>query len=542
MSQLAKDYFEFILSSNNVKKEDIVIDSSEEAYNFIKNYNYNFDSNNIEKALSIIKSIDRVICAVDYDADGLTSGAIFYHSFKTMGYKTQVMICNRKDGYGIKKSLIDSINHLSKDDEFLFITADVGSSDVEAISYFKQKFPKAKIIITDHHLYDKNNNTSFIADAFINPVYKDDLYYLSGCGVAWSLMKYFVDIDTLLNYVSISLISDMMPMNIKLNRSIIKVGLDGLSKKVRLKEVGISNHITPTDIGFKIAPMLNSLSRLNVDMSQGLRFLLSNDANSTRYLIETNELRKLWVSKLSLLLHKISDNLYSIPIPMPGVVGLLAAKLNREYNIPIVVICPSKYNIGSHKINSFESEIANYYIKNDKVYTEDGFEILPKEYVGSGRGSDIYNYIKLLDEHFNNSELTFGGHANAMGLKLDEKVLDKFSNFFIKNPTYKSEDKGFIFEVNSLDPEIYKVDELLEPFGVNFQKPVLKIKVNKIYNKSDIINLKTFKHTYFTINKTIDCKYFNVSLESDKINEIDYVLGHINMWNGKYYLKVISVK
>ena len=242
----------------------------------------------------------------DYDVDGVISTTIMLDFFNTIGVKVNHIIPNRfEHGYGLSTKIVDLIN------EGLVITVDNGISAYEASVKLKEK--NIDLIITDHHTVGTKIP---IALAIINPKQQDcnfEFKDICGAQVAWYLcaaikkeMNLDVNMGDYLDLLCVAIIADIMPMT-TLNYTIVKQGLKKIKSSSReafkiLNEIMAKKSLVSDDIGFFIAPKLNSAGRMD-DASIALEFLLSENsqnANETLSLLEElNNYRKTLQEEIS---------------------------------------------------------------------------------------------------------------------------------------------------------------------------------------------------------------------------------------------------
>src|SRR3989339_1582306 len=134
-----------------------------------------------EKVIKILESIKEknqmIVVYTDYDADGITGGAILWETLHLLGFKVMPYVPHRKlEGYGFSKTGIDNVK--SKFDPALIISVDHGITKVEEIEYAVTL--GIKIIVTDHHL--KGEKIPKAEAVFHIPA-------LSGSGVAYFFAK-----------------------------------------------------------------------------------------------------------------------------------------------------------------------------------------------------------------------------------------------------------------------------------------------------------------------------------------------------------------
>lgn len=142
----------------------------------------------MEKALirifEAMQAGKKIVVYSDYDCDGIPGAVVIHESFKKIGYTNfQIYIPDRHDeGYGLNH---DAIEQFIADGVNLLITIDLGSSDVEDVTYAEAN--GINVIITDHHLPPATLPPAF---AIVNPkvpgsVYPDPM--LCGAGVMFKL-------------------------------------------------------------------------------------------------------------------------------------------------------------------------------------------------------------------------------------------------------------------------------------------------------------------------------------------------------------------
>ena len=439
------------------------------------------------KTLKLLKEIKKknqmIIVYTDYDADGITGGAILWETLYLLGFKTMPYVPNRKtEGYGFSIIGIDKV--IKKFNPALIISVDHGITKVKEIEYAKKK--GIKIIITDHHL--KSDKTPKAEAIFHIPE-------LSGSGVAYffakeiftrlqkqsigrtaavkeersdgktTAVKLKENFETdYLALASIGTIADLVPL-IGPSRSIAKLGLDAFSKVKRygirhiLKEAGIENKkITPYEVGFIIAPRINAVGRLK-DATDALRLLCTTNESRAKELAqyvgdknrERQDLVKKSVEEAEINLKSQISNVKSIPKIIilvsqkwhEGIIGLIASKITEEFYRPTIVLT-----------------------KTNGVYKGSARSIPPFH---------ITNFLRSLKKYL----IDVGGHAQAAGFTIEEKKLNDFvtaaqelSSKLIKDKELERKIEVDIkVPVSKVNLELAKALESLEPFGIGNPRP-----------------------------------------------------------------------
>lgn len=374
--------------------------------------------NDMEKAVSrirqAIENAERILVYGDYDADGMTSASIMKETLEMMGAEVRVYLPNRfTDGYGPNLSVYKYF--IQQEAISLIITVDNGVSGHEAIAFAQAQ--GVDVIVTDHHGLPDTLPEAF---AIIHPEHPDAEYpfkYLAGCGVAFKLATALLEeVPTeFLDLVAIGTVADMVSLQGE-NRILVKNGLSILrhTERVGLQELmalaGVDfEQFNEEVIGFKIAPQLNALGRLD-DPNPAIELLTGFDEEEALAIAEMinlkNEERKALVQTIYDEALQMVD--LSKPVQVlakegwhPGVLGIVAGRIMEEISQTVIVL-----------------NCDNGYAK------------------GSARSIDAINIFEALNAK---RELmtAFGGHAGAAGMTLPvdnlEALAQALSDFIVEN-------------------------------------------------------------------------------------------------------------
>ena len=380
----------------------------------------------IVRIVKAIHTDEKIILIGDYDVDGITSTTLMKMFFREIGVDLEWIIPNRfRDGYGLSPNLVPQIEGYD-----LVITVDNGIAAVEAARLCKEM--DIDLIITDHHIVP-----AITPDAYAIVDQKQEncpFPYEEVCGaqIAWYLIAALnkainanVDIKSYLGLVSIAIIADMMPLQ-HINRAMVKAGLQLLNRselpaiKAFMEKLD-KGALSADDIGFQIAPVLNSAGRMD-DAKWSVEFLLSSNIYDARVRLDRlkdfNEERKAIEQKITdEALQEVDLNDEVIVVTgedwHEGVVGIVAARVGRRFEKPCIVLAKGK----------------NGQLK------------------GSGRSFHICNLFKITSacRPLLNK---FGGHESAIGLSLDVNNLEAFKEQIQKE--YRREN----YEEQKVDPDI----------------------------------------------------------------------------------------
>ncbi len=409
-----------------------------------------------DRIIRAIREGEKIILIGDYDVDGVVSTTIMKLFFDEMGVDLEWIVPNRfRDGYGLSPTLIPRIKGYD-----LVITVDNGISAVDASKMCSDM--GIDLIITDHHIVPP-----IIPQAYAIIDQKQDscqFPYDEICGaqIAWYLIASInsaldtkVDIKPYIELVAIAIIADMMPLQ-HINRAMVLSGLNLLSNSHRASIQAFKEHLqkerfTGDDIGFQVAPILNSAGRLE-DASFAVEFLMSSNIYDARVLLERlvefNNNRKLIEQTITTEALKQVDSRDSVLVLYgdnwhEGVLGIVSARVSREHSKPTIILT-----------------------KNPKG-----------ELKGSGRsfGScDLFDITSSCREYL----LKFGGHKAAIGLSLLEENLEEFKrklsiSYAQKKYTNLDFDPDIVGQLNFKDVTfgLTNMMKRYEPYGQANQKP-----------------------------------------------------------------------
>ena len=403
-----------------------------------------------------IREGEKIILIGDYDVDGVVSATLMKEYFDGIGIDLDWIIPNRfTDGYGLSPTIVPRIEGYD-----LAITVDNGISAVEAAEMCKTM--GIDLIITDHHLLPPRVPQAY---AIIDQKQEECSFpYSEICGaqIAWYLIASLNrelgtkrDIKSYLELVAIAIVADMMPLK-HINRAMVLAGIRLLDKSSRaairaFREYLDKDSFSGDDIGFQIAPILNSAGRME-DASLAVEFLLSRNIYDARSRLEKllllNNARKeieLAITQQAMEQVDSSDEVLLVYGEEwhEGVVGIVAARVARHYEKPAIALTRS----------------------------ENG------DFKGSGRSFGVCNLFETTGAS-RDLLIKFGGHHAAIGLSLAEENLELFRKRL--QESYRQQK----YEEMEYDPDIvgeldfseisFSLTELIrryEPYGQENPKP-----------------------------------------------------------------------
>ncbi len=473
-----------------------------------------------ERIQKAIKNKESIVVYTDYDADGITAGAILWEALYELGARVMPYVPHRVDeGYGLSEKGIDRVQ--KEFDPSLIITVDHGITAVLPVAYAKKH--GIDVVVTDHHVKPKE----YPKCPLIHTT------NLSGAGVSWFLanMLLFKNKDKvrdLLALCAIGTIADMVPL-VGANRSIVVYGLKELKKTKRfgiialLKDAGITqDEMTTSDVSHILAPRINAMGRLEHALD-ALRLLCTKNADRATSLAQvlglTNRDRQqltIDTTAHAIKLYKDSKKIPHILVVSDasynqGVIGLVAGKLVEEYYRPAIVIA-----VG---------------------------DIISKASVRSIAGFDIISFLRrhaslLVD---------VGGHPMAAGFTIETKNIKKFTKE-VEDAAEKNIKESQLVRSITIDVEIplssirtslYEKIQNFAPFGLGNQEPVFATR--KVTVES--IRLIGAKQNHLKLKlSSFDAVGFGLGELYGKIKQgvsvdVAYTID-MNTWNGNSTLQI----
>lgn len=476
-----------------------------------------------------IKKKESMVVYADYDADGITAGAILWETLWKLGARVMPYIPHRVDeGYGLSEKGIDAVRE--QYDPSLIITVDHGITAWKQVEYAKNL--GIEVIITDHHVKPDK-----LPDCRIVHTTK-----LSGSGVSWFLAKelnhlHHVEERDLIALPAIGTIADLLPL-IGLNRSIVKYGLVAIRRTKRMgldaliRESGIEKSTLDTyAVSHMLAPRLNAMGRLEHALD-ALRLLCTKDFDKAALLAQklglTNKERQKLTEETVIHAKDIVVAYHASPLTRklifishesynPGIIGLVAGRITEEYYRPTVVLA-----IG------------------------DGFA---KASARSIPGFNIVEAIRSCSELL----VDVGGHPMAAGFTIETKNISKLQKKLEAIAEKELNDEKLVrtlkidaeISLDMVTGELWKSLQKLAPFGFGNYEPIFATKNVKV---SDIrIIGATKKHLKLKISSSdqtepIDAVAFNMAgeygkLQKDTVADVAYTID-MNEWNGRRNLQL----
>lgn len=419
----------------------------------------------VERIFAAFDRSERIVLYGDYDVDGVTSLALLVRVLRAYGAKTECFLPSRVDeGYGLSADGVARC--VSEHAPQLLIAVDCGTSSVAEIAALQTQ--GVDVVVLDHHECKDSLPACF---ALVNPKLATDYHYLCSVGLVFKLAHALLkrrplasfDLRETLDLVALGTVADLVPLTAE-NRVLVRRGLVQLERtkwvglRALIDVAGLKPPFKPADVGFGLGPRLNAAGRLGT-AQDALELLLTEDAsrartiaagldaqNRERRTVEDDVLRQA-EAQLAEWFDEERDAAIVVGAPgwHPGVVGIVASRLQRRHHRPTLVIGFDESGLGK----------------------------------GSGRSIPGLSLVAAL-AHCGALLERHGGHEMAAGLTLREANFVQFRDSFREcagallsaeqlQPIQKLDVELALGEI---DYELLAAHESLQPFGMANPQPV----------------------------------------------------------------------
>lgn len=420
----------------------------------------------VERIFQAVDRQERIVLYGDYDVDGITSLALLSRVLQAFGARPALFLPMRvEEGYGLTADGVSRC--LQSHQPQLLIALDCGTSSAGRIAEIEAT--GIDVVVIDHH---EVQHAPPKCHAFINPKTGTDHRYLCTVGLVFKLCHALLkerrlpdlDLKQYLDLVAIGTIADLVPL-VAENRLLVYHGLKQLETtqwigvKTLMRVAGINSPVRPDDVGFRLGPRLNAAGRLGLAEAALNLLLTSDDDVATSLSAELDqqnrarqELEQQTFDAACRLLEQDPDLASHCAIVVaeagwhPGVVGIVAARLVRQYYRPALVIGFDQEGVGK----------------------------------GSGRSIPGFSLVKALDGCCG-SLTQYGGHEMAAGFSLPFEQLAVFAGAFraVAKNTLSAEQLSPRLQVDAvvsgsdINYDFLVAHERLQPFGLGNWQPLL---------------------------------------------------------------------
>lgn len=493
----------------------------------------------IERIQQAVENGEHITVYGDYDADGITSTTVMYETLSDLGADVDYYIPNRfTEGYGPN---VEAFQKIIQKGTSLIVTVDNGVAGNQAIVAANELH--CDVVVTDHHSLPEKLPDAY---AIIHPRVKNengDAYPfgdLCGAGVAFKVAQALMDEvpSDLIDITAIGTVADVVSLRDE-NRAIVKFGVQAISNSQRpgllalIKEAGIDlGRFSEEDIGFGIAPRLNSLGRIK-DATVGVELLSTFDEDRAgelaKFANQQNDLRKSLVDQFfTEAVQSVEDSgdisqRHTLVVVghnwHQGVLGIVASRLVDKYQRPTIVMTDT-----------------------------DGSE----EVKGSGRSVDNFDLFKAIDP-IRDQTIGFGGHHSAVGLTIKKDKVPVLKDQLEKAAEEQQLDLSVkpklaiagVIPVSQVTAVLCDKIKTLAPFGQDNPKPIFQVQFDQLANVKAMG--KTSDHLKFSLvqgNNRLTAIAFgrgSAAVELQNSQAAVQVVGEIgeNTWNNRTTLQLM---
>jgi single-stranded-DNA-specific exonuclease len=288
----------------------------------------------------------RITVFMDFDADGVCSGAMIYHYLSNFTSNIAHKVAQRNENHGLKDKKFT--------DTDLIIVVDSGTNDVQECQQLQER--GIDVVIIDHHQIEAPNPFATVVNN------QDDTYpnkHLSGSGVVFKVLQVLDEYlscdlsNDFFDLAAVGIVGDVMDLDGMENRCIISQGLQHINN-VGLKEIirqSKASTINTQTIGFNIAPVINGASRMN-QIEKAVDLLLCTDQEVAKELakeciaLNSGRKTKQKVATDNLDVDDSHKIIFCIAELAGNMRGLVATSLANQYQRPAIVVRENKGLLG----------------------------------------------------------------------------------------------------------------------------------------------------------------------------------------------------
>lgn len=416
----------------------------------------------------------------DYDVDGVTSTVLLVSLLRAFGAEPRYAVPRRMDeGYGLSRAALERV--FAEGAPALFIALDCGTGAVEEVAWLRAR--GCDVIIVDHH----TSKTDLPRDCvLINPrtggqpeaawsqlctvglVFKLAHGFLKLRRAAGDARALDMKLAEALDLVALGTIADLVPLAGE-NRILARHGLRVLEKCERpgLRALFAVSGLQPgqplatSDVSYRLGPRINASGRL-ADAALPVELLLGKEfeacARAAATLESLNRERQGIERQVQAEAERVVEATQREAAALvvfgenwhPGVVGIVAGKLSRQYGRPCIVL-------------GREGALAK----------------------GSGRSVPGINLVEVLQSCAALLSV-WGGHPMAVGVSLESGNVAQFQAAFaaavLARRSAAAVMEGRVIELSAwiepgeLGEEMLEELDLLHPYGEANAEPIFGVR------------------------------------------------------------------
>ena len=521
-----------------------------------------------EMLLHHLREKHKILFVVDADCDGFTSSAILWLYIKHIFPEVELEFTvhdHKQHGLNDK---VDWITDEARWD--LIILPDAGSYDVKEHRVLGEM--GMDVICLDHHeqLYDDQGNpvisnlpTAVVVNNQLSPDYPNKS--LCGAGVVYKFCEVLdakLGIDQAHNYIDLAAlgeIADVMDRTDIETNYIMMEGLKNIhnegfrtlieSQAYSLKDKAVSpyNGLTPIDIAFYIAPLINAITRVGTIAEKEAMFYCFIEPNramqSTKRGARPGDIE--YAAEQTARVGKNAkarqDRLKEQAM---GIVDFKIQKDGLDDNNIILVELDAMDNIPQELTGLIAMNVVSKYHKPVMIGRRNNNNEIQGSIRSDGNFAGLPSFKKFLED---SGLVTYtAGHDNAAGWGLNGDKLDSLLNYANTHLSAKDFENCYVVDY-ILDGNDYN-DELLgclashpEYFGNHIEEPMIVIKDIPLMNVMVMGASKdSIKISYNGIDyvKFKDTDFIEEVMNNRTKKLTVYGRANLNSWMGKESVQI----
>ena len=521
-----------------------------------------------ERLLHHLRRNSKILFIVDCDVDGFTSSSILWlyikHTFPEIELEFTV---HEHKQHGLDDK-IDWITDEARWD--LVIIPDAGSYDVKEHRMLGEL--GMDVIVLDHHdqLYDENGNpvvsnlpTTIVVNNQLSPDYANKS--LCGAGVVYKFCEVLdnkLGIHLAHNYIDLAALGEIADVMDRTNVETNYIMMEGLknihnegfrtlieSQSYSLKEKAVSPYegLTPIDVAFYIAPLINAITRVGTVQEKETMFYCFIEPNkavpSSKRGARPGDIE--YAAEQTARVGKNAkarqDRLKEQAL---GVIDFKIQKDGLDDNNIIIVELDGSDNIPQELTGLVAMNVVSKYHKPVMIGRRNNRNEIQGSIRSDGNFAGLPSFKKFLED---SGLVTYtAGHDNAAGWGLNGDKLDALISY--ANHKLKAEDFENCYIVDYiLDGSDYNEDLLSsiaehpEFFGNHIEEPMVVIKNIPLMNLMTMgTNKDSIKISYNGIDyvKFKDLKFIEDLMNNRTKKLTIYGRANLNEWMGKKSIQV----
>ena len=521
-----------------------------------------------ERLLHHLRRNSKILFIVDCDVDGFTSSSILWlyikHTFPEIELEFTV---HEHKQHGLDDK-IDWITDEARWD--LVIIPDAGSYDVKEHRMLGEL--GMDVIVLDHHdqLYDENGNpvvsnlpTTIVVNNQLSPDYTNKS--LCGAGVVYKFCEVLdnkLGIHLAHNYIDLAALGEIADVMDRTNVETNYIMMEGLknihnegfrtlieSQSYSLKEKAVSPYegLTPIDVAFYIAPLINAITRVGTVQEKETMFYCFIEPNkavpSSKRGARPGDIE--YAAEQTARVGKNAkarqDRLKEQAL---GVIDFKIQKDGLDDNNIIIVELDGSDNIPQELTGLVAMNVVSKYHKPVMIGRRNNRNEIQGSIRSDGNFAGLPSFKKFLED---SGLVTYtAGHDNAAGWGLNGDKLDALISY--ANHKLKAEDfencyvVDYILDGNDYNEDLLSsIAEHPEFFGNHIEEPMVVIKNIPLMNLMTMgTNKDSIKISYNGIDyvKFKDTTFIEEVMNNRTKKLTVYGRANLNVWMGKKSVQI----